>query len=224
MAWRDNLVAASFRGAGFSVNGTDAPIAGRRVAVHEYPGRDEPFVEDLGRRTKRWEIEAFVVGDDYAIARDRLIEECDMPGAGELVHPYLGSLQVGVHGVQPDGADARGAHGAIYPGVRRGRCEPVSYQPRKHWRQRAQRRGQRGRELDRPVPRNIRSVMARRDYRQGLRHFFRWMPWPLLVACTVLLFPLSPILGCLVGAWTGTKKATTDHCSIDRMIWTRGRR
>ena len=73
---------------------TEAPIAGRRVAVHEYPGRDEPFVEDLGRRTKRWTVEAFVVGDDYAAIRDRLIDACDMPGAGELVHPYLGSLQV----------------------------------------------------------------------------------------------------------------------------------
>ena len=44
--------------------------------------------------TKRWSIEAFVVGDDYATVRDRLIDACDMPGAGELVHPYLGSLQV----------------------------------------------------------------------------------------------------------------------------------
>ena len=94
MAWRDNLVDASFRGVGFQVDETEAPIAGRRVAVHEYPGRDEPFVEDLGRRTKRWSIEAFVVGDDYATVRDRLIDACDMPGAGELVHPYLGSLQV----------------------------------------------------------------------------------------------------------------------------------
>ena len=94
MAWRDNLVDASFRGVGFQVDDTEAPIAGRRVAVHEYPGRDEPFVEDLGRRTKTYTIEAFVVGDEYAAARDRLIEACDMPGAGELVHPYLGSLQV----------------------------------------------------------------------------------------------------------------------------------
>ena len=94
MAWRANLVPASFRGVGFQVDSTEAPIAGRRVAVHEYPGRDEPFVEDLGRRTKRWTIEAFVVGDNYATVRDRLVEACDMPGAGELVHPYLGSLQV----------------------------------------------------------------------------------------------------------------------------------
>ena len=35
-----------------------------------------------------------MVGDDYADVRDRLIDVCDMPGAGELVHPYLGSLQV----------------------------------------------------------------------------------------------------------------------------------
>lgn len=98
MAWRANLVDASFRGVGFQVNETEAPIAGRRLAVHEYPGRDEPFVEDLGRRTKKWSIEAFVIGDNYATVRDRLIDACDMPGAGELVHPYLGSLQVACEG------------------------------------------------------------------------------------------------------------------------------
>ena len=94
MPWRANLVPASFRGVGFQVDETESPIAGRRVAVHEYPGRDEPFVEDMGRRTKRWEIEAFVVGDDYADVRNRLVDACDQPGPGELVHPYLGSLQV----------------------------------------------------------------------------------------------------------------------------------
>ena len=94
MPWRDNLVRASFRGVPFHVNDTDAPVAGRRLVVHEYPGRDEPFVEDLGRRTKAWTIEAFVVGEDYARTRDRLIEACDVAGPGELVHPYLGSLQV----------------------------------------------------------------------------------------------------------------------------------
>ena len=94
MAWRDNLVQASFRGVRFSVDETEAPIAGRRVAVHEYPGRDQPFVEDMGRVTKRWTIEAFVLGEDYDVTRDELIEASDMPGPGELVHPYLGSLQV----------------------------------------------------------------------------------------------------------------------------------
>ena len=98
MPWRANLVDASFRGVGFQVDEHDSPIAGRRVAVHEYPGRDEPFIEDLGRTTKTYSIEAFMVGDDYATARDRLIEACDMPGPGELVHPYLGSLQVACTG------------------------------------------------------------------------------------------------------------------------------
>ena len=94
MGWRDNLVQASFRGVEFSVDETESPIAGRRVAVHEYPGRDEPYVEDMGRVTKRWTVEAFILGDDYDVTRDELIEACDMEGPGELVHPYLGSLQV----------------------------------------------------------------------------------------------------------------------------------
>jgi len=94
MAWRDNLVPASFRGVRFGIDGHESPIAGRRVQTHEYPGRDEPFTEDLGKRTKRYSFDAWVLGDDYADQRDRLIEACDMAGPGELTHPYLGTRQV----------------------------------------------------------------------------------------------------------------------------------
>ena len=64
----DNLRSTpASRGVGFQVDETEAPIAGRRVAVHEYPGRDEPFVEDLGGAgggtNQRGAVEAFVVGD-----------------------------------------------------------------------------------------------------------------------------------------------------------------
>ena len=93
MAWRDNLVPATFRGAGFQIDESESPIAGRRVQTHEYPGRDEPFIEDLGRRTKTYSFDAWVVGDDYADQRDRLIDACDAAGPGELVHPYLGSRE-----------------------------------------------------------------------------------------------------------------------------------
>ena len=93
MAWRDNLRPASFRGVEFQIDDAASPIAGRRVQTHEYPGRDTPFIEDLGRRTKTYSFDAWVVGDDYADQRDRLIDACDAEGPGELVHPYLGSRE-----------------------------------------------------------------------------------------------------------------------------------
>ena len=94
MAWRDRYLPASFRGVRFEVADHSADIAGRRVQTHEYPGRDRPFAEDLGRRAKGFEIEGYIVGDDYMERRDRLIEACDKPGPGLLEHPYLGRRQV----------------------------------------------------------------------------------------------------------------------------------
>lgn len=48
MSWTDRLQPASFRGVAFKVDGDDLQI-GRRTVVHEYPGRDTPSVEDMGR-------------------------------------------------------------------------------------------------------------------------------------------------------------------------------
>ena len=88
MAWRDNLVAASFRGAEFGVDESENKAGGRRIALHEYPGRDDPFAEDMGEITKTFSIEGFIVGDDYLDRGQRLIDACNTPGPGELVHPY----------------------------------------------------------------------------------------------------------------------------------------
>jgi len=92
--WRDKLRPARFRGAAFFVDQHSAEIAGRRVAVHQYPGRDRPLAEDLGRKAQEFTVDAYVVGDDYMAARDALVDACNQAGAGELVHPYLGSRSV----------------------------------------------------------------------------------------------------------------------------------
>ena len=62
MPWREQLLQASFRGVEFQTDGHTARAAGRRAVTHEYPGRDEPYTEDLGKRTKGYSIEAWVVG------------------------------------------------------------------------------------------------------------------------------------------------------------------
>lgn len=93
MSWRDKMQAASFRGAAFHVRGHRASF-GRRQVVHEYPLRDLPYVEDLGRKARRFSFEAFVIGPDYMSDRDALIAVCEEEGSATLVHPYLGSMQV----------------------------------------------------------------------------------------------------------------------------------
>ena len=93
MGWRDGYLRASFRGIRFEVDAHET-AAGRRVQTHEYPGRDEPFTEDLGRRAGQFTLEAYIVGDDYRRRRDLLVAACDRPGVGTLVHPYLGVRRV----------------------------------------------------------------------------------------------------------------------------------
>lgn len=97
MSWRDNYRQASFRGAQFWVEAHDAS-GGRRVAVHQYPGRDVPYTEDMGELAKGFALTAYVAttpdNDDYMPERDTLIKALRQKGPGELVHPYLGAMRV----------------------------------------------------------------------------------------------------------------------------------
>lgn len=93
MAWQDNLRPASFRGVPFKVDSHDTQ-GGRRTVTHEFPMRDKPFVEDMGRRAKEFSVDAYVVGNDYMQQRDAIMRACDEAGSAELVHPYLGALKV----------------------------------------------------------------------------------------------------------------------------------
>lgn len=95
MGWIDNLQDASLRGVPFKVDDDEATF-GRRTQTHEYPGRDKPFVEDLGRATRRFSVQAYLIGDDYFEQRNRLIEAIEKPGPCTLVHPYYGEMTVTV--------------------------------------------------------------------------------------------------------------------------------
>lgn len=94
MSWRDRLLSASFRGVGFWVDQAKTPV-GKRGQLHEYPQRDEPFFESLGQQSRVHELTAFVVGEDCLEQCDKLLKALE-EGAGELVHPWLGRLQVKV--------------------------------------------------------------------------------------------------------------------------------
>ena len=91
--WVEELLPASFRGASFRV-ATARAAFGRRNALHEYPLRDLPFAEDLGRRARAFRISGFVIGDNAKAERDRLVAACEAEGPGALIHPSLGELEV----------------------------------------------------------------------------------------------------------------------------------
>lgn len=93
MSWKDKLQDASLRGIAFKVDSDEATF-GRRVQVHEYPNRDKPWAEDLGRATRRFSVQAYLIGDDFFEQRNRLIEAIEKPGSCTLVHPYYGEMTV----------------------------------------------------------------------------------------------------------------------------------
>ena len=94
MSWRDQVQNASFRGVPFHWEETGGNI-GRRVEVHPYPKRDIHWSEDMGLSTsKPIRLRAFVLGNNYMAERDRLIEALNKPGAGTLIHPRMGAMQV----------------------------------------------------------------------------------------------------------------------------------
>jgi prophage DNA circulation protein len=91
-SWFQQLQPGSWRGVGFVLDAGDT-AAGRRVAIHEYPYRDDAWAEDLGKLPRRFTIQAFMVGDDCYAQRDAMLKACEQSGAGTLVHPTLGSIQ-----------------------------------------------------------------------------------------------------------------------------------
>jgi len=98
------LLPASFRGVPFAVV-NDELAGGRRQVVHQYPGREKPWAEDLGRAARRWRFRGFIVDGDVVLAggpiqlqRALLIAALEKEGPGTLTHPTLGILNASVIG------------------------------------------------------------------------------------------------------------------------------
>lgn len=91
---------ASYEGIQFDVDSATLSF-GRRTVTHEFPQRDAPYVEDLGKATRQFSIQGFIVGDDFIDRSKRLIDKIESQvgtdrraNHGKLVHPWLGSLEV----------------------------------------------------------------------------------------------------------------------------------
>ncbi len=95
MSWRDQYQQGSFRGAAFRTEFHELS-GGRRVVSHEFPGRDEPVTEDLGRSQRSFSIDCWVAGPEYRADRDALKDALEAFGPGLLVHPFYGSMNVNV--------------------------------------------------------------------------------------------------------------------------------
>jgi hypothetical protein len=104
--WRLRLKQASFKGAPFYVE-QQGRFGGRRVVQHEYPKREYPYAEDMGRQSMRYQMQGYVLQGpgplpeqrtrgstyqnmyiEYYLNRDALCQALDAPGPGPLSDPY----------------------------------------------------------------------------------------------------------------------------------------
>lgn len=93
MGWKDRLRPASWRGISFFVDDSEVS-AGRKNVEHEFPKRNISYIEDIGRRTRIYNIVGYVLGDDYDRQRDALLDACEQEGIGDLIHPRYGKIRV----------------------------------------------------------------------------------------------------------------------------------
>jgi prophage DNA circulation protein len=93
MAWTDALLPASFRGIPFFIDSHEKK-GGRHAVEHEPPERDQPFAEDMGKKSEGYTITGHILGDEYFFIRDALILAMEKKDSGVLVHPYLGLKDV----------------------------------------------------------------------------------------------------------------------------------
>jgi len=93
LSYRGQLQSALWKGVPFGVTTSRARF-GRRNVVHDYPNRDAPWVEDLGRGRQVIHIVGFLLGDDVIAQSKRMAAVCQQRDSddqgGELVHPQFG--------------------------------------------------------------------------------------------------------------------------------------
>jgi prophage DNA circulation protein len=98
--WRDLLqTPASFRGVIFHIE-SGSRASGRRTVTHEYPKRNDPYAEDMGRYAVRFQFSGYLIYRpsnpqyQYTQQRVRLIKALEDDDVGTLVHPVHGTWQV----------------------------------------------------------------------------------------------------------------------------------
>lgn len=94
--WLATLWPASYMGVPFYIE-RDEEDGGRRLHVHEFPNRDDPFIEDLGASVREWSVKAYLIGDASDAQSDGLVQMFVTKGPGTLVLPAQGPVNARLH-------------------------------------------------------------------------------------------------------------------------------
>lgn len=111
LPFRRDLVRAMFRDAQFHVEASSKQ-GGRRIATHEFPKRESPYAEDMGRHAFRFTVRAYCITypfnfqppllmHDYRLARDLLQARLDDGTPGALTLPTLTPTGAGTASMMP---------------------------------------------------------------------------------------------------------------------------
>lgn len=84
--WMRTWRRASYRGAEFWVD-KDEVSTGRRLVVHQFPHRDTPYIEDMGREAGKVQVTAYVASDNALAESQKLYNACERGGAATLQLP-----------------------------------------------------------------------------------------------------------------------------------------
>lgn len=103
-SWRDDLQYARFRGAYFHCE-SNSRESGRRIVEHQFPKKDTPYAEDMGRHAREFTVRGYCIvypsqrddqlfTVDYRTVRNALIAALEAEGPGELQLPTQPPQQV----------------------------------------------------------------------------------------------------------------------------------
>lgn len=91
--FQSTLLPASWRGVPFFVLEADVK-AGTRAFTHQYPFRDTPYTEPLGREARQYSFTGYLEGDDVNAQLFIMLTALEADGPGVLIHPSLGPQTV----------------------------------------------------------------------------------------------------------------------------------
>jgi hypothetical protein len=102
--WRARMLPAHFAGRFFHVE-AGSREGGRRAVTHEFPKRDLPYTEDMGRKAGEFTVRGYILQypydtnvnlyrKDYTIARDELQTRLDAGGYGTIQLPMMQPMTV----------------------------------------------------------------------------------------------------------------------------------
>jgi prophage DNA circulation protein len=105
-AWRKDLLPAHFDGKAFHVD-NGSRESGRRIVLHEFPKKEEPYAEDMGKRAVAFSVRGYCIvyphedasasdlyRNDYRIARNALQARLETGQTGVLQLPLLPPMKV----------------------------------------------------------------------------------------------------------------------------------